>query len=404
MFDAKQLFKNRLSGHMKELSRYLRYILTGHFMIAMVFILSAMSVFYQQWLENLPTDFPAAWVIALVLSFVTTYSPIQNFLKKADIVFLIPAEYNMGPYFFRTLLYSYVTQLYVFFLVGAALAPLYFAAYPERQTSSYGLLLLVLLVIKAWSLIANWWMLRIRERSMRMMDHLVRYFLIMVMLFFYIHQALLFTLLVTALFVVLILFNYQESRKSVALQWDILIERDYLRMRSFYRLANMFTDVGHIETEVKKRHWLARLLTRSIPFQQSHTFTYLYRLTTARSGEYLGLWLRLTVIGALAMYYVPNMWLKVIFAWLFLYMTWIQMVPLFNHHRLIVWVDLYPIRFHERKKAVKVWITQLIAVQTVLFVLLLLFSDSVQAGVLVAITSAVLLFGAGPIYLNQKLR
>src|SRR5699024_10644153 len=111
-----QLFAKRLSAHIKELSRYLRYILTGHIIIAMVFIVSAMSVYYQRFLENLPPAFPSAWVIAIVLGSVAAYSPIQTLLKKADVIFLLPAEDRLAGYFRRTLVYSYIAQLYLFVL------------------------------------------------------------------------------------------------------------------------------------------------------------------------------------------------------------------------------------------------------------------------------------------------
>lgn len=155
MLNAHNLFKDRLVGHLKELNRYLRYIVTGHIVIAMVFIVSAMSVYYQQFLEDIPSYFPSAWVISLVLGVVTTHSPIQTMLKKADIVFLIPAEHLLQGYFIRTLVYSYVAQIYLFILAIVAVAPLYAAAFANQETPAYGLLFIILIIIKAWSLVAT---------------------------------------------------------------------------------------------------------------------------------------------------------------------------------------------------------------------------------------------------------
>ncbi|WP_163582948.1 ABC transporter permease [Gracilibacillus saliphilus] len=401
MLNSHQLFVERLSAHMKELSRYLRYILTEHLAIAMVFIVGALSVYYQQFLENIPDYFPSTWVIAIVLGVVTAHSPIQTLLKRADIVFLIPAESQLSGYFVRALLYSFVSQLYLFVLAIAAVAPLYMTVFPEN--SSFGLLFIVLLVIKVWSLVANWWMLRVRDKNFRMMDKVVRFALIITLVYFFLVQEMIFLAVITALLIVLFVTNYQTARKQRALNWDLLIESDYMRMRSFYKLANMFTEVPHMEMPVKKRHWLARLLTDSIPFQQIQAYPYLYRLTTIRSGEYLGIYVRLLVIGGLLIYFVPNPWLKLIFALLFMYMIFLQVIPLWKHHATLVWLDLYPIGISEREQAFIKWMQQLMIFAGVIFVLLLIVIGEWLMGGVMAL--ATLLFSGMviPNYFQKKM-
>ena len=61
MFNPVELFKQRLSEHIKLLNRYLRYIFNGHFMIALLFIIITLAIYYQQWLENVKEDFPAVF-------------------------------------------------------------------------------------------------------------------------------------------------------------------------------------------------------------------------------------------------------------------------------------------------------------------------------------------------------
>src|SRR5699024_4509865 len=121
MLDVKQLFSVRLKAHVLELSRYLRYILTGHLAIAMVFILGALSVYYHRWLDMMPKEFPSEWLMAIIFGIVAVYAPIQTFLKKADLVFLIPAEYRLKGFFLRAILYSFFTQLYLLVLAVVAL-------------------------------------------------------------------------------------------------------------------------------------------------------------------------------------------------------------------------------------------------------------------------------------------
>ncbi|KAB8139023.1 ABC transporter permease [Gracilibacillus oryzae] len=401
MLKANTLFTERLKGHVKEINRYLRYILTGHLAIAVFFILSALAYYYQQWLEELPEEFPTAFIIAILLGSVTTYSPIQTMLKRADIVFLIPAEHQLKGYFRRTLIYSYVTQIYLFLFIYAALAPLYLTQY---QGNTYGLLLLVLLIVKGWSMIANWWMLKVREQSMRTMDIIVRYLIISALIYFFIKQEMLMVGIITVMGIGLLIYNRYLFNKQKALNWELMIERDYLRMRSFYRLANMFTDVPHLETTVKKRALFARLLTKSVPFEQSNSYTYLYRLTSARSGEYFGIYTRLLVVGGLIIFFVPNMWMKLIFAILFSYMTFIQLLPLWKHHAIIIWLDLYPVADKVRKQSFIKWIQQLMFVQMLLFAIFLFVVESYVTGGLMAAASIVFVWLIIPGYVNQKIQ
>src|SRR5690625_4195487 len=82
MFNATDLFKSRLKEHITLLTRYLRYIFNGHFTIAIFFAIITLAVYYQKALENVHPNFPAAFIVAIVLGFVVLYNPIQTFLKE----------------------------------------------------------------------------------------------------------------------------------------------------------------------------------------------------------------------------------------------------------------------------------------------------------------------------------
>src|SRR5690625_3712377 len=86
-----------------------------------------------------------------------------------------------------------------------------------------------------------------------------------------------------------------------------------------------------------------------------------------RSSYYLSMYLRLILIGGVIIYFVPNIWLKVIFALLFIYMANFQMVSLYYHHRTIIWSELYPIQEKRKEQTFLRWLTQLTFVQTVIF-------------------------------------
>ncbi len=365
MFDAGSLFKQRLIEHVKLLNRYLRYIFNEHFMIALTFIFIALAVYYQKWLENINEDFPAALVIAVILGFVVSYNPIQSFLKAPDEVFIIVKEQAMHRYFRRSLVYNYMVQLFMVILALAVVGPLYVAVYPENDKLTFILLIVVALVLKAWNLVANWLMMKIRKRLIQVLDKTLRTFLSIALFYFFLQGT--FVILVVLLYFAAVINNYILSRRQPGLAWDVLTLNDQHRLAFFYRFVSMFADVPQLQKKLKKRPLLARAVNRFIPFKQSATYDYVYRLTFIRSNDYLNLFVRLTIIGAIVLFFIPNLWLKITFALLFLYMTSFQLIPLFHHYRTSIWPGLYPIKGQVRTQAFLKGMKRLSFFQTVIF-------------------------------------
>lgn len=368
MFNATDLFKERLQEHIKLLNRYLRYIFNGHFMIALLFIIITISIYYQQWLEQLSPNFPAAFVLAVFFGFVVSYNPIQSFLKEPDKVFLIVKEEQMQTYFKWSLIYNYVFQLYIVFIVSAALAPMFMQVYPHKTTKDYLLIVFIALLLKGWNLTTNWQMFKIEHTTIRLFDKVIRTFLSI---------AIFYTLLLETKFVIVVILfyfalavnNYILLKRQSGLAWETLIENDQNRLASFYRFVSMFADVPHLSNRLKKRPLLSKFVNFRAPFQHRATFPYLYRLSFIRSSDYLSMYIRLTLLGGIVIYFVPNDWLKLAFVVLFLYMTSFQMISLFHHYRTNIWIDLYPIHQVERSKAFLTFISRITLAQTILFAL-----------------------------------
>lgn len=350
MFDSKALFKERLSAYGKLLNRYLRYLFNGHFMIAVLFLIITLAIYYQQWLKSVGDEFPASIVIALILGFAVSYNPIQSFLKEPDKVFLMVKERELYRYFRYTLLYNYVVQLYIVAIALAVIGPLYLHMYPHNGKLVFVLIVLLMLVLKGWNFIMNWFMFRIRNRKTVIGDKVFRT-LFSIGIFYFLLEKSFFMILVALLYFGIVFYGFSLAKKQSGLAWDVLIENDQHRIAVFYRFVSNFAEVPQLTKRMKKRRVLARFVERTVSFLQSETYAYLYRLTFIRSSDYLNLYVRLTVIGAIIMYFIPNTWLNIALALLFIYMTSFQLIPLFHHYRTSVWLDLYPVKKEIQQQA-----------------------------------------------------
>lgn len=403
MFNSTTLFRKRLSAHIKELSRYMRYILNGHTAIALVFLISVLAVYYQAWLAELPPSFPALTIIAILFSLLASYTPINTLLQEPDLVFIIVSEHKMTAYFRNALIYSYVVQLYFVLLLVAALGPLYFHAFPERNSKVYLLTLIVLLIIKALNLSIHWTMLRVRNANLRLGESVIRLLLTIILFVYLLKADYVVTTILTIILFTIFIVSYVMTRKSIGVNWELLVEKDRNRKQFFYRMASMFVDVPHLPSKVKRRRLLTSIVNRRTPFAKDSTYDYLYRQTFLRSGDYLQMYIRLIVLGGLLIYFVPNMLLKLAFALLFIYMSNFQLISLYHHHRIMIWLDLYPVQYTVRIRSFISLLLLLTFIQTILFTVLFLLQLNILYAVFTLILGSIFNYYFNVRFVSRKI-
>lgn len=374
MFDAKKLFKERLTEHIKLLNRYLRYVFNEHFMFALLFIIIALAVYYQKWLKEIPEYFPGALVIAILLGVVVSYNPIQSFLKEPDQVFIIVKEHEMYQYFRLSLLYNFIFQLYMIILSLAVVGPLYSKLYPDATKLHFLLLIVMMLLLKGWNMAINWMMFKVRNPLIVRLDKGLRTVLSIGLIYFFLQET--FVWLMVILYFAVVVNDYILTKKQGGLAWDVLIENDQHRLAAFYRFVSMFAEVPQLSKRLRKRRIFSKLVNSYSPFTHKATFDYLYRLTFIRSNDYFNLFIRLTVMGGLLIFFIPNLWMKIVLAILFLYMTSFQLIPLYNHYRTTIWLDLYPIDPEIKIHSFLKGSMQLCVVQTIIFAAIFLISQN----------------------------
>jgi ABC-2 type transport system permease protein len=349
MFNPQHLWKERFGTFAKETGSYLRYIFNGHLVIVVLFLLGTAAFYYQEWIATLQPDFPAAWIIALVLSSVLTYSPIQTFLTEADKIFLLPLETRLNDYFRKSIVFSLSLQSYLLLMVLAVLMPLHVKIH-DADFKSFFILLIALILIKWLNILIRWNVQYFIEKNVRLTDSVIRFCINVVLLYFIFSGAQLIFVAVPIAALILLNLYYQKQAKDKGLKWEQLIEDEERRMNAFYRVANMFTDVPKLRDRTKRRKWLDWLVN-VIPYRQDLAFSHLYLRTFARSGDYFGLLVRLSLIGGAALYFLTYGPGQIFLALLFMYLTGFQLLPLWNHHQNKLWVGLYPVPEKARKKS-----------------------------------------------------
>ncbi len=402
MFNDKNLWKDRSGRRVRDLGKYLRYIFNGHLMIVLLFLLGSAGYYYQNWIKDLPAHFPAEIVMAVFLGFFLTHSPVYNFLIEADQVFLLPLEMRMKAYFFRSGIISLIFQGYILLLVLAVFMPMY--AHVNKSGFHLFLPFLFLLIgLKAWNLACSWRIQYFVQPSVYQGDWIVRYFINTAFMFLLFKQAHPIILIVLAAVMLFYYSSFYRQTKAKGLKWDLLISHEERRMNSFYRLANLFTDVPHLKDTVKRRKYLDFLLGR-IPFSQQKTYHYLYTRTFLRTGDYLGLFTRLTVIGGAAVYFLSFGIGMVVLAILFLYLTAFQLLPLYQHHQNKFWIDLYPIGENDKTKAFQSVLMTILMVQTTVFAVIILLKQEWTSSFIELLAGSVFSYFFVYIYSNRRFR
>ncbi|MES9764515.1 ABC transporter permease [Priestia megaterium] len=383
------LWKQRFQQYLVDIRRYTKYILNDHIKLVLIFAIGGLAYYYQQWLSTLTPAFPSAVVIAILMGLILTTGQIQTFLKRPDLVFLLPLETKLQPYFKKSFWFTFTIQLYILLFATGAAAPLQVKVMHDSYSNVF-VFFLLLLILKVVNLGMSWWAVWFEEKWAKWTDYIVRFFLNAVFTYFLFSHAYAFFTGIVAVIMIALAIYYRSLTKRKPIKWEKLIDLEEKRMGYFYRLANLFTDVPQVKERIKRRRYLDWLVAR-IPFRQSATYHYLYTRTFLRSGDYLSLLVRLTVIGGFLIVAAPFQYGNIVVVLFVVYMTGFQLLPLWKQHKQILWLSLYPVEAKERKKAfLDVW-------KKALYVQILVLAIAVAFSNLVA---ALLSMAAGAIFIH----
>ncbi|HDR3895920.1 MULTISPECIES: ABC transporter permease EcsB [Bacillus] len=387
------LWKERFRHFLKEVRTYSKYVFNDHLKFIFVFIIGAGAYYYQQWLQTLTSSFPTALVMAVLIGLVLTAGSIQTLLKEADLVYLLPVEEKLKPYFTKAFLFTFMIQLYIIAIVAAALAPLYFQQ--MKQTGAgYIWIVLAFVIVKTWNLFVAWEKSFLTDQNIQRADWFIRFILNGLFVYFLVERTSVLVISGIVLLMVLYLAIMHQMVKGKPLNWEYLISEEGKKMMLLYRIANMFVDVPALKERVSRRKWLDFILSI---IGEKRTYLYLYTRTFLRSGNYFGLYVRLLALGGVILYFIPFLYGRFIVSFIFLYLIGYQLLTLWKHHRMKIWLDLYPVKVDEKKKDFLTLLNAILIIGSVIFTVIfaLATKDFMMTGILLIVS---IVFSIGFVY------
>lgn len=354
--DPGTLFDERLKRFTVELVRYSQYMANGGVLFFTIFLSGILAFYYKSFVDMIPEWLPIPYFLALVIAFFVTRSPHRTFLLEADLLFLTPIETKMGSYFQKAQRYNFFMQAVGVGVILVLLLPLYTGTMRVEVVQLW-LYWCAPLLLKGWNVYSSWIFLRLPDRKSQSTYTLVRFtftFFVLAWILsegrFLAYHHVQYGGFVCMILLVWFHLRLQTVKNRYAIQWYRLLEAENALRSRFYRIVNNFTDIPSLQHQVKPRAWL-NPIAKVIPYRQSIAARHLFVKTFLRTGDFAGVYFRLVVLGSLLILFLPNPYVKVIVAVLFLLISYSQLKGIWKLHDNPNRFSLLPINTLKQKQS-----------------------------------------------------
>lgn len=373
MKNLHDVWSKRLHSHTVEVQNYFKYIFTGHIAVVMLFALGAAGYAYSDWVQNVPEDFPAAWILALIFGMMLAFSPPSTLLKEADMVYFLPLESKLDEFLKPALRWSFLSQLYLPVIAFIVSLPMVNAIYGLETSYLIGFPLL-LLIIKWWNIQMEFSYRKAFSGNGAWLDRLVRFVLTATFTYLYVENLILFAAFF--LFFMIVYGKWVQNRAAgLPFPYEHFVRLEENRMLRFYQFANYFTDVPQIKGKIKARRWL-NWIYKFVGKQPKDAHYYLVWRTFIRSDELFYLWIRLTLLTIAGALLIPFTIAAAVFAGALAFATAIQLWQGLNQTQHFRMDNLFPLSDFTRQQAVWKLIAILQLIQSILAATVLLFNGA----------------------------
>ncbi|MES5942445.1 MULTISPECIES: ABC transporter permease [unclassified Bacillus cereus group] len=361
------LWSSRFQQHMQNIITYFARMING-LLYSFIFVACIGAYYYAKFLKTAPSKGLSLLLITIVLTAIITRCPIRTFIQKPDAVYLLALEEKLTSYFKKSLLYNYIIQLFPLLFTFLILVPL---ALQSLQLTVPFLctIFIVLMITKAWNIYTHWMWRDGHEKNIWLIIRIACNALIIYMLFYSANVLILGGLLLLLAFLLL----YTKKQPTKRIPWDYIIEQEEKMDVRFYQFASIFTDVPQLNKQVNKRKWLTNWI-EPLLHKKGATFFYLHTLAFLRGNDYFGIYIRLGLIGAFALYFIPNIYVKGAIVYIVLYMISMQLRSLWKYFSGNIIVALYPIDTEKRMNQFLRLIFILLIIQLIVFSIVILIA------------------------------
>lgn len=364
------LFQKRYALYIKNLLKYARHIVNDHFVLVLFLLIGAGGYTYSQFLETVTYGMvePRLFVLLLFLGLTSTGS-ITLLLEPADRIFLLPKEREFREVFKRLTIRSYASQMISTALITFVTFPIFVTTLNAKTIDSL-FIFLTLASLKWLNLLTKiypfFYNRQENERKLNIIMFAVKLFALISLLFIHIQ--------LTAIILTLIaLFGaYQFFAEKIYFnqffKWETMIEKEERRLQRMYRFIQMFVDVPHIKTRIRRLKWLDKPLNWLSQRYPTAPYYYILR-TITRNSEYSLLILRVTIIGAILLAVTESFATGLLLGLLFLYVIGFQLIPLVNEINRTPQFQIYPVTEKVKVESVYRMIFQILLSASIFFAL-----------------------------------
>lgn len=323
MNNLREIWGGRFLHYMTEFQRYMKYVFTGHLVLVLIFALGAAGYTYSEWLKEVPADFPAVLLLAVVIGGALTYSPPTTLLKPADAVYFLPLETKLQTYTNQALRWTTFSQLPLSVMIYIVSLPLL----AETNAGSKMMLiwLVLFIVVLKWVFVETEFNFRHAMSGEKIWgDRALRFILATVFIYIW-FSPFPYLIIVISILVGMYHLYWRKRKYQNPFPYDHFINVEQNRMMRFYRFANYFTDVPHLKGSVSRRAWLSLFMTPT-KFDTRNTQSYLVKRTFIRTDDIFWLWVRLTAISMLGAFFISFPIVIFIFVVALSFATTIQLI------------------------------------------------------------------------------
>jgi ABC-2 type transport system permease protein len=338
-----KFFAKRRATWYKQNLKYLRYVFNDHFVLVIFILLGYLAYQYAQLLKVIPQNWlPGKCAILIIAVILLVVGKVPTYLETPDKLFLLPKEQQVMAHIKKMIGVSMVLPTILIVLAAFITAPL------ARVSLSFsgGLL------IAFWGVV---WLLKLLVQIISM----------------------------------------GKCQEAGRLNWQLAIDLEAKRRERILVVYSQFVNVKGLTAKAKRRAYLDPLLG-----QARQTYDYILRRTFMRSGDYLGLSLRLIVVGSLAIYFIGANIVGLAVGVLFQFLLLFQLIGLQHALDGQLLARLYPKQ--DKTKAVKQIIGVVLGVMTLAFMVAMFLSDLSLSAFPIGLVVSAAIFQV--IYLTSKLK